>query len=442
MHGLRTSSVLVLDDSDEDALKIQRALALQGIGAVLVPGAADQPRPEKPLSGIRVAVLDIDLGVGTDAVSRVRHTTGIVGSLIGPDNGPFVAVVWTENKDYYELFEQELGTLECPPVSIAKIDKPPVNEMPAEERPRALLGAIGDAVERAPALEFSNLWEQIVRDAGSDTLVSLALAKQPGDGSSQAMDFLAALLSAEAGTGAAPDAAAGMRSLLAALNPIHFDKVEALSSRMGEDELAAVQPVIDASRDSDAGISLSDQSQLNGALLFDPRADGFGPGRLYGYRDIESIAAGALPGEQAIREDTIERDYVDRAEDLPVVFLEVSAACDHQQGKIRIARLIAGVVFAAETYGHSTKDGPVAKAERVHARSGDHLRPLEPARIYAEGFPSSDVRIVWNAHYPLSIPVGQFSTIQPIGRFRELLLADIRAWLGHHAGRPGYVSIG
>ena len=443
MHGLRTSSVLVLDDKEEDALKIQRALALEGIGALLVPGAPEQLRPARPLSGVRVAVLDIDLGVGTDAVSRVRHTMGIVRHLIDARNGPFVAVVWTGNDEYYQLFEEELRTLECRPVSIEKIDKAPVLDLAEEECSRELLGAIGRAVERAPALEFANLWEQVVRDAGTDTLVSLALAEQPGDGESQAMSFLSALLRAGAEVDAAPDAAAGMGALLAALNPIHFDKVEALSSRLGEDDLAAVAPILDKAKEGSPGISLSDQAQLNGALLFDPRADGFGPGRLYGYRDIKAIdIAPALPSEQTIREDTFEREHAGRAGDLPVVFLEVSAACDHQQGKLRVARLIAGVVFVAATYGSSTKDGPVKKAERAHARSGDHLRALEPARIDVDGFPSKDVRIVWNAHYPLTLPVENVSGITALGRFREPLLADVRAWLGYHAGRPGYVSIG
>lgn len=196
MLGLRTSSVLVLDDSDEDALKIQRALALAGIGSVLVPGAPDAVRPEDPLSGIRVAVLDIDLGVGHDAASRVDHTMDIVRPLIDKENGPFVALAWTANDDCFEPFGRELRTPECRPVPIAMIAKDLVPGPKEDDRSRALLGAIEAAIAQAPALEFANLWEQIVRDAGTGARVSLALAERPGAEKPQAPDFLSALLRA------------------------------------------------------------------------------------------------------------------------------------------------------------------------------------------------------------------------------------------------------
>ena len=437
MHGLRTSSVLILDDDDDDALKIQKALALRRIGAILVPGGPDELRPKCSLSGIRVAVLDINLGQGTDGPSRVRHTKSIVDPLIDRNNGPYVAVVWTSNSEDFDLFKNQLQTIQCPPVLSVMLDKTDVLSLDADESVAEILKTIEKAVADAPPLGFANLWEQTVRDAANDTLVSLDLDVTPASSEYKALAFLAALLRSEANRSALMKNEGSMKALLTALNQVHFDKVEERSAKTMEGDATLVEPIRKAAKEVDSKLSLADQSQLNASLLFDDRADGFGPGRLYAFEEIKALCLGrALPDKQDVFDDTLESGHLERGGDLPVVFLEVSAACDHQQEKIRTARLLAGVVFAASTFERGEKK------KRVHARSADHLRILETVHIKGlGGFSVDDVRIVWNAHYPVSVPVNEINKRKPIGRFREPLLADVRAWLGYQSGRPGYASV-
>ena len=437
MHGLRTSSVMILDDDDDDALRIQKALALRRIGAILVPGAPDELRPQCPLNGIRVAVLDIDLGQGTDGPSRARYTRSIVDPLIDRDNGPYVAVVWTSNPEDFDLFKNQLQMIQCPPVLIVKLDKTDVLNLDADESATKILNAVEKAVADAPPLGFANFWEQTVRDAANDTLVSLALAEPPQADERKALAFLAALLRSEANRSALKDDVKSMRALLTALNQVHFDKVEERSASIGECEAKFVEPIREAALEEDDKLSPAEQSQLNAPLLFDDRAAGFGPGRLYPIEEIEPLGLEkALPDKVDILSDTVESGHLHRACALPVVFLEVSAACDHQQEKIRTARLLAGVAFADCTFEKGEKK------KRVHARSAEYLRTLEPVRITGLGSLSSDdVRIVWNAHFPVSVPVSEIAECKPIGRFREPLLADVRAWLGYQSSRPGYASV-
>ena len=441
MHGLRTSSVLILDDKDSDALTIQKALAKDGIGAVLVPGAAGQPRPQG-LRGIRVAVLDIHLlDIVTDATASVRHTANVVNDLIASDNGPYVAVVWTQETEDFRQFEEELRKIACPPISAVSLDKALVRDLGVEACADKILDAVSSEVGRSHPLGFANLWEQIVSDAANDTVVSLGLAKDPGADSWRAMDRLAALLGTEADSGALQDDRASSRALVAALNPVHFDGVGNRSADAVEDLAAAAAPIRAHANAGSGGLALAEQARLNAALMFDREADGFGPGRLYRYGAIKDLGL-ALPDEQEIREGTAEDGHIGRAGDLPAIFLEVSAECDHQQGKVRVARLIGGVVFAASTYGTKTRDGKVPSKKRVRARTAGYLWPLDPVRVEdVEGFPADEVCIVWNAHYPVSVPVGHISRCEPFGRLRAPVLADIRAWLGYHAGRPGYASI-
>ena len=180
MYGLRTSSALVLDDEDEDALKIAKSLALRRIGAVLVPGAADELRPTCSLSGIRIAVLDIDLGpgMGSDMPSKIRNTRRVVDSLINPANGPYVAVIWTANTEDYYDFKKALETIQCPPVKAVMLDKVATLESEEEQPADVILRAIEEALKDTPPLEFANFWEQVVRDAAQRHLSLRLLSRK------------------------------------------------------------------------------------------------------------------------------------------------------------------------------------------------------------------------------------------------------------------------
>ncbi len=443
MQGLRTSSVLVLDDCDDDAQKIQEALAFRGIGAIMVPGGSDRVRTEDTIRGVRVAVLDINLGVGTDGPSRVRHTRGVVEPLIDARNGPYVAVVWTTNEEDFSLFEEQLREMRCPPIRTEMLAKDEVLDLEAKDRAEKILEAVERAISGAPPLEFANRWEQIVRDAANDAVVDLEIARASQGAPSRSMALLAALLRSEATQVTLQDDTNSMRALLTALNPVHFDKVEELSMAIGSSEAAAVSPIRLAARNGTNGVSLKEQSRLNGSLLFDRRTENFGPGRLYLFDEISALGIGsALAKQTEIRCETVEPGHLDRAGELPVVFLEVSAACDHQQGKIRMARLIAGVVFDASKFQKIVDGEPVASGERIHARKAGYLRTLDPVMIPSvEKFPADAVRIVLNAHYPVAVSIEEFEDLKPLGRFREPVLADVRAWLGYQSGRPGYASV-
>ena len=438
MHGLRTSSVLVLDDTEDDAFRILKSLALRGVGAILVTGPVEGTLPSRPLKGIRLAVLDIHLGIGTDSPSRVRSTRDIVSRLIDGDNGPYVAVIWTSNPEDYVLFSDELKTIECPPLLTVMLEKVHVLDLSPEACAEKILESIAEAISGVPPLEFANQWEQIVKDASTETIVSLQLGEPPQGESSKALDFLAALLKSEADAQAMQADASAMHALLTALNPVHFDKVGDRSARMDEEELSVVKPIREHAALDAVSLSLTDRCRLNSALLFDARTEGFGPGHLYGYHDIECIGIGpALPSEEEVIADTVAKEHLDRACDLPVVFLEVSAACDHQQGKIRTARLLAGVVFDASLFGKG-----VHRCRRVNAARADYLRRVGPAFIpRATEYSEPEVVIVWNAHYATSVSATSMSNCPTIGTFREPLVADIRAWLGYQAGRPGYASV-
>ena len=229
-----------------------------------------------------------------------------------------------------------------------------------------------------------------------------------------------------------------MRDLMVALNQVLFDKVEARSASIESDDASVVAPVRAVAMDNTDELTLEERSQLNASLLFDNSVIGFGPGALYTYDQIEALDIGvALPDKNEILENTVESGHLKRAGELPVVFLEVSAACDHQQVKIRTARLLAGVVFPTSTFKRGKK------RKKVNPRNGaEYLRILDCVQVRGkEDFPEDEVSFVWNAHYPVSVQVSKITDSLPIGRFREPLLTDVRVWLGYQSGRPGYTLV-
>ena len=440
MQGLRTTSVLILDDCDADAMKIAKALAQRRIGAILVPGASDERRPSCSLDGIRVAVLDIDLGVGTGTSmqDKIRHTARTVNGLIDRGNGPYVAVIWTTNTNDYTEFQNALKNIACPPVRTVKLDKTAVLNLPADKAAEVILETIGKAIAAAPPLEFANFWEQVIQDATTDTIVSLALAEVPKGSEPRALAFLAALLRSEASKAALKSDVDSTRDLMVALNQVLFDRVEARSVRDESDGASSVAPVRAVALENTGKLTVVEKSQLNASLLFDNSVSRFGPGVLYTYEQIESLnIGGALPDKEKILGSTVEGGHIERARELPVVFLEVSAACDHQQAKIRTARFLAGVVFSASTFKRGNKK------KKINPRNGaEYLRILDCVQVRGkEDFPADEVSFVWNAHYPVSVQACKITDRSPIGRFREPLLTDVRAWLGYQSGRPGYALV-
>lgn len=436
MFGLHTSRVLLVDDDATDALPILKSLGLHGIGAVYLSGAIGDPVPEQPLSGIRVAILDIYLNVLGDPATRMQQTVQLVDRIVSEDNGPYVAVVWTSNPDDFEQFKSRLMQNRCPPVLMVPLDKSEV--MSQDEGDRAaeqILGVIEEAVRGSPAVEFSIQWEQLVHDAATDSLGVLRLGHDTTDRTTST-DVLACLLRSSASAAALESNDGSSRALLAALNPIHMDKLEsrAIENQMYLDH--AVGAIRSRANASSFALEQDEIVELNTALLFDIQSSALGAGAIYLVNDMRKPElVGALPTDDAVRESTVEKDHITRAVDVQLVLCEVSASCDHQQGNTDVARFVAGIAFDAERVRRGDK------SLRVHPRKATYVCTLEAVRTGSDyGLPVNTI-FAWNSRFPVSVPAHKIADLMPIGRIREPLLTCIRDWHSHQSSRPGYLNI-
>ena len=125
MNGLRTARVLVLDDKLEEARPFMEALAKRGIGSIYFSENQDAlPCPDRMLTGIRLAALDLDLIGGGEAPAVIGALLRTVNQILHQDNGPYLAIAWTgSDEEYYNEFNSRQAELNCQPIHVIRMYK-------------------------------------------------------------------------------------------------------------------------------------------------------------------------------------------------------------------------------------------------------------------------------------------------------------------------------
>src|SRR2546428_5522570 len=107
MNGLSGARVLLLDDEAAEALPIIKAFSKVGVPVAYFDGRPGQtPRNRDKLNGIRLAILDMDLGFGGPPENMASTMLQTLASIVRSDNGPFGVLIWTNHPDQKETFKQ------------------------------------------------------------------------------------------------------------------------------------------------------------------------------------------------------------------------------------------------------------------------------------------------------------------------------------------------
>ena len=163
MIGLLGTRVIVVDDQDREALPILKALAKRGIAASYFnPSSRSSNIPSQPLSGIRLAILDMDLvGAGTDDRSKASTLVSTLGSILSTDNGPYSVIIWTKYDHLVELFiEFVYRASSVPnPVLIFTIDKSECMDGDHFSL-ETVTGKLAEGMRGSDALQILQAWEE------------------------------------------------------------------------------------------------------------------------------------------------------------------------------------------------------------------------------------------------------------------------------------------
>lgn len=427
MEGLRTTRVLVVDDSAEEADGILKALAKEGIGAVSYSQKLDL-LPQRPLTGIRLAVLDMNLENidASDAAAIVAPTLGVLQRLVSGENGPYVAIAWTKHPDLISEFETRVLTLPCSPIKLIPLLKADVRKKSGEFDFRAIGKRLASALDDCYPISLLGFWEQMVHDSTGEIIETVSPAN---DWPEQSRKTLKTLLRESSAENDPQDVK--LRALLETLNFLQLDVVEtktalldvAVANRLVGPLKAVVVP-----KSGPAELA----ARLNRRLMFGRPLPGAAPGNIYEPSRFRSVGRGTFPSLDELLDDMVnpgKKEEVSNLGCIPLV-LEITPICDHQHGKTHRGRFICGIAIPPMTDNDYKKRFKPADYIRKGPVVGFEQEPLNGNRV-----------TLWNSHYIISLPPGRVPRNRALLRLRQSPLIDVQAWAGSHASRPGYLSV-
>ena len=437
MDGLRTTRVVIVDDEREDAIAILLAISRLGIGAAYYSGDPDQ-LPEERLRGVRLIVLDMDLGTGaSEPAAILGPTLAVVDRLLDVGNGPVLVVAWTGYGDLVDEFRQRLQTArpDLHPLFIILVEKVSVKI----EGRYDVVALSRLVIERTRALFPFDLllrWEEQTHLAAGDAVRSITDLIGPATGGDAPaiergwrdglLEILRALARAAAG-GDIADGEAARRALFEALNPLHVDCLEQRClAGLGElDERAnALRGESTFNKDK------PQSAALNGRLLVAALADAERracPGNLYLASSWPNTGATFPLSRVGISLEIMINDALNQAKDVAaqceLVMVELTPACDFVQGKAQMLRLVGGLLLPAS----------LEKQVKAHTAFLWISPQLDvPGR--------NQQYLVLNAHFTMGLEKGALP-VKADFRIRRQALVDIQAWFASHGARPGYMRL-
>ena len=437
MDGLRTTRVLVVDDKLNEAQPFMEALAKRSIGSIYFSGKdVDKlPSEESKLTGIRLAALDLDLGVGGVAQQVIGTLFNVLDRLLRKDNGPYLAIAWTSKDDeYFVEFQNRQAELACPPIGIIKMAKQNYSD-----DIDSILASVTGSIEQAYPLGLLSLWEQIIHESSGSVMQIL-----PADVSwiEQSRQTLRLILQSAAVSN--DTAVAKLGALLSAFNSLQLDSIESEIASLEDDKAF---PLISPLEDGGVLNELDLKANLNRRLLCTEPGSGIAPGNIYHcsqvcipntvqFPTLDELLDDAVRShpnsDPQQRERQLEREQqniekLKNAGCVPIA-MEVTALCDYQQDNAKLPRFVCGLALPYDE-------------RRLAKQPSGFLRGDNAPIDFADGLLAGRKLLIWNSRYIVSAPQSFVNREAVLLRLRQAPLIDVQAWLASQLNRPGYLSL-
>ncbi|GEM_PF-1717103 len=294
-------------------------------------------------------------------------------------------------------------------------------------------------------------WEQRVHDAASASIATLfEIVPAPWN---EGIERLLVALAHASGGKKLESPAFALRSLLDALNPIHFDHIGQSAHDVGDTE-RSFQRLLASNQTTLPGSLVG---RVNRMLLLDTSApDRVLPGNVYVQGrwtppDSCPIRDGAIPPNDLVSDlfDTKELPQsaaqVIAGYSVPVL-VEINPACDHASQKAKYARLVAGLLIP-DLFCNSKEASKCGKrmeklAKKFKAGSL-FVKVVGPFQIDIPEIKllPADYSLVLDAHYIHGLRYEDLAQQREAFRLRSHVLVDVQSWFASHASRPGIVSV-
>lgn len=399
MNFLDNGRVVVVDDQLKEAFPLIKILSQYGTSTHYFDGEVEG-LPCKPLESVRVIFLDIELGTaGQDAKSKVAKVISVLRRIIGDRCYPYAIVAWTKHVELIELIKKGLSD-KNPPAIMLNMEKTDCLGEDGELNIETIKSHLHSEFEKLGAFDILVKWENLVHQAAAESVDS-SFNYFPFDGDwdekiKRVLSYLAIAYSGKQGDENV------IKSSLLSYNGLLLDFLEE-----NINESIDIFPELELFDPSKVQIEPSLKGTINSYLLVSKEIEAkIKPGNLY-------LDEGdcKLPNEQGI--------------ELKHVFLEVSPNCDYSQKKMKLSRILPGVLCPV---------GNIKDYKReIHSDSyicGPIININDQAIIPIFDMALSD-----------SLSLEDLLDKIPLCRFRHQFLVDIQAKLSAHISRPGYMAV-
>jgi len=443
MNGLGGARVVLLDDEVNEAIPVVKAFSKVGVPVVFFDGKeSDLPKNNKKLRGVRLAILDMNLGVTGPDKTIASTLVQTFGKIISPDNGPYGILIWTnhpELKDEVAKYIYEHPTLPKP-VFIVMLKKAAFKKQGGGGGPQQFsIGKLSNELlkilaENSP-LECMQVWEGTCFRAATN--VTNAIAELSGSTATnldewrrawreEALKLLLVISKANAEEHHTRENC--IPSIFLALNPLHSDRMDVLVEELTEDLSGHVDQIMAAT----GGTAVERKAKVNTMLhLAGDQLESFNPGNLYIFGKRKT--ADFMPTLKDALQDCLQgKEAQQKALMKPVRLcgLEVTPACDHAQDKMRVSRIIAGFIV------------PWEHKDAVKRNAG-FLKPIGP--LYFPGkqkiVKAGAYLVVLNSRYLITAKPSRVNELHAAARVRPSLLADVQSWASYQSARQGVMML-
>jgi len=444
MTGLTGARVIVVDDDEEDALPILKAFARKGIPAAFFDGSPrGLPLKDDRFTGVRLAILDMDLiGGGASEKSKAAALVKRLEKILSPNNGPYAVLAWTNHPDLLEFFEDYVFSAKNVPKPIFSIMLTKAecrNKRGKLDNLTLISKKIDDKLMQVSPLIFLQAWEEKCFSAATEVTNTLSDLASSGAAEldewrslwkAQLLELMHAM--SEEGVGRNLNKDTVLNGLYSSLNPLHADRMESNTAALSASLAVNSIEIIAAS--ADCGIER--KARINSMLhLSFENLGHFTAGNLYKFSskidpnwklNPRQLLEDFIQGKKGEEQTSKKINEVSKSS-VPV-FVEVSAACDHAQKNIRIARFIFGLII------------PAAEKKKLNYKA-DFIWEFGPFFLEKLIADAGQYYFYFSARDIVTLDLKKTLKMKAVARIRSQALSDLQFWLAHHSARPGMMLL-
>lgn len=163
--------ILIIDDNWKEAYPLIQALSKDGISATYYSGDPNY-LPDRPLPGVRIIFLDIELGTKAQPPkTKISTVIAILNRLINPQNGPCLILAWTKHENIVPELKRELeNKLPVFILSVEKSSCKKTNSETSDFDTDKIIQNINSQLEKSEAFKIFIFWENFIQSAGIDII--------------------------------------------------------------------------------------------------------------------------------------------------------------------------------------------------------------------------------------------------------------------------------